>query len=272
MIGGLFGFVGLGNVSGSQKTTPLEDLFVLIPLLSTSDFSLLDKIEDCETPVECDFEMSEAAVGVAVCKTGRLMTGLEGTRGRVEDLDMEGFFSSVGEEPDKGRVLVLDSKGMVVAVVNVDGVVNVGLGGGVVTDVEVVGLLAFPASLTSGLTLIASSFLGLSEAGLGGGGGAFLETVFVGEFSFLTVEAELPGPTTAFSTTASCLFLVFSLTLVVALILFKGGAALKAADLPTAFSKSAAFVRRLLSLWLVEAALEAAVVKAVLARPANEEL
>ena len=52
-------------------------------------------------------------MGVAVCKTGLPMTSFEGTKGNVEDLGKEGFFSSEGEVPPQGRVLVFDNKGMV---------------------------------------------------------------------------------------------------------------------------------------------------------------
>jgi len=67
MIGGLLGLVGLGSVKGSQKTTPLEALLGLMTasLASEASFSLVAKIELCDTPVEWDFEMSEAAEGVA---------------------------------------------------------------------------------------------------------------------------------------------------------------------------------------------------------------
>ena len=41
------------------------------------------------------------------------MTSFEGTKGNVEDLGKEGFFSSEGEVPPQGRVLVFDNKGMV---------------------------------------------------------------------------------------------------------------------------------------------------------------
>ena len=71
MIGGLLGLVGLGSVKGSQKTTPREALLGL-PLITASlaseaatSFSLVAKIELCETPVEWDFEINEAAEGVA---------------------------------------------------------------------------------------------------------------------------------------------------------------------------------------------------------------
>jgi len=64
MIGGLLGFVGLGKVNGSQKTTPLEALLtslgmstsslvlseLLLPLLLLLAPPLM--IELCDTPVE----------------------------------------------------------------------------------------------------------------------------------------------------------------------------------------------------------------------------
>ena len=165
-MGGLFGLVGLGSVNGSQNTTPLEALEALESLesvLCTSAFSLVAKIELCETPVECDFEMSEAAEGVAFCSTGRPMTGLEGTRGSVEDLGNEaeaGLLSSVDEF--HGRVEVFDNKGMVADV-------GGNLVGNVTVEVVSVASIFLPST---------SSFnLGLG----GGGGGAFF--FLVGEFS-----------------------------------------------------------------------------------------
>lgn len=187
-MGGLFGFVGLGRVNGSQKTTPLEAL--LLRAGSTSGFSLVDKMELCETPVEWDLEIRLAAVGVAVCKTGRLMTGLEGTKGNVEDLGKFGFLSgSEGEvEPPHGKVLVLDSNGIVT---------------------EVVGLVAV---ITSEVVVLGSSFLiRRRAAGLGGGGGAaFL--AFVGDVVLMSTVAaadslldfsDLFEETTAFSSTSA---------------------------------------------------------------------
>lgn len=63
--------------------------------------------------------MSEVASGVAICKTGLPMTGLEGTIGKVDDLARSPAaafldpFSALLLLP-KGRVLVLDSNGIVV--------------------------------------------------------------------------------------------------------------------------------------------------------------
>lgn len=75
--------------------------------------------------MECDFEINEAAEGVAVWKMGLPMTGLVGTRGKVDDFDiMEVGFFSLPEVVLLGRVLVLESKGIVVAVV----VVGLGVG------------------------------------------------------------------------------------------------------------------------------------------------
>ena len=63
MIGGLLGFVGLGKVNGSQKTTPLEALLTSLGM-STSSLVLSEllpllvlvapplMIELCDTPVE----------------------------------------------------------------------------------------------------------------------------------------------------------------------------------------------------------------------------
>ena len=119
--------VGLGKVKGSQKTTPLEvRLASLVSLLASGQPSapamlILSPlmIELCDTPVECDLEINEASSGVAVCNTGLLITGLEGTIGKVEDLDMPKPFLGPEAEAEldvgDGKVLVLDSKGIVVA-------------------------------------------------------------------------------------------------------------------------------------------------------------
>ena len=117
--------VGLGKVKGSQKTTPLEvRLASLVSLLASGPSApamILSPlmIELCDTPVECDLEINEAASGVAVCNTGLLITGLEGTIGKVEDLDMPKPFLGPEAEAEldvgDGKVLVLDSKGIVVA-------------------------------------------------------------------------------------------------------------------------------------------------------------
>ena len=83
MIGGLFGLVGLGNVIGSQKTTPLDDRSRF------SGFSALDKMELCDTPVEGAFDMRAEAEGVAVWRTGLLISGrFEVVGSSVEDLDI----------------------------------------------------------------------------------------------------------------------------------------------------------------------------------------
>ena len=188
------GLVGLGRVKGSQKTTPLDDLLALgnaqgWPSTLSFDNSF-ERIELWDTPVECDLEMRADAVGVAVCKTGLPMTSFEGTKGNVEDFGREGFgFSSDGEVPPHGRVLVFDNKGMVCEVVGIDGVTD--------GNVDVVGLLLLTFSsqplleptkvvaagvaallvlpCTSAVAL--SSFLAVfnfSGLGLGGGGGPFL--------------------------------------------------------------------------------------------------
>ena len=193
------GLVGLGRVKGSQKTTPLWPLTLgnAQGWPSTLSFdNSFERIELCDTPVECDLEMRADAVGVAVCKTGLPMTSFEGTKGNVEDFGREGFgFSSDGEVPPHGRVLVFDNKGIVCEVVGIDGVtdgnsVDVGEGlllltfssqplleptkvsafAGVAAAVLV---LAFCTSAVLGL----SSFLAIfnfSGLGLGGGGGPFL--------------------------------------------------------------------------------------------------
>ena len=77
--------------------------------------------------MECDFDIKEAASGVAVCSTGLLMTGLEGTKGRVEDLEMPMDFLRLDEASPMGNVLVFDNNGIVVVV---------GEGVAAVTDVE----------------------------------------------------------------------------------------------------------------------------------------
>ena len=195
MIGGLLGLVGLGRVKGSQKTTPLDDLLALgnaqgWPSTLSFDNSF-ERIELWDTPVECDLEMRADAVGVAVCKTGLPMTSFEGTKGNVEDFGREGFgFSSDGEVPPHGRVLVFDNKGIVCEVVGIDGVTD--------GNVDVVGLLLLTFSsqplleptkvwaagvAAAVLALVCTSAVGLSSflaifnfsgLGLGGGGGPFL--------------------------------------------------------------------------------------------------
>ena len=189
------GLVGLGRVKGSQKTTPLDDLLALgnaqgWPSTLSFDNSF-ERIELWDTPVECDLEMRADAVGVAVCKTGLPMTSFEGTKGNVEDFGREGFgFSSDGEVPPHGRVLVFDNKGIVCDVVGIDGVTD--------GNVDVVGLLLLTFSsqplleptkvwaagvAAAVLALVCTSAVGLSSflaifnfsgLGLGGGGGPFL--------------------------------------------------------------------------------------------------
>lgn len=128
-------------------------------------------------------------MGVAVCKTGLPMTSFEGTKGNVEDFGREGFcFSSDGEVPPHGRVLVFDNKGMVCDVVGIDGVTD--------GNVDVVGLLLLtfssqpllePTKVVAAVAallalpctsaVVLSSFLAVfnfSGLGLGGGGGPFL--------------------------------------------------------------------------------------------------
>jgi len=187
------GLVGLGRVKGSQKTTPLDDLLALGNAQGPSTLSFdnsFERIELWDTPVECDLEMRADAVGVAVCKTGLPMTSFEGTKGNVEDFGREGFgFSSDGELPPHGRVLVFDNKGMVCDVVGIDGVTD--------GNVDVVGLLLLTfssqplleptkvvaAALAAVLALPCTSAVDLSSflaifnfsgLGLGGGGGPFL--------------------------------------------------------------------------------------------------
>lgn len=166
------GFVGLGRVSGSQKTTPLDDLLGLARAVVPPSTSLpTASMELCDTPVECDLEMRAEAVGVAVCKTGRPMTSFEGTKGNVEDLGRDGgFFSSEGDVPPQGRVLVFDNKGIVCDVVG-GNVVVIGGGNDVGVAVEV-GLLllltfsCFPAEPSIGLGVspanLSSFLVGLS--------------------------------------------------------------------------------------------------------------
>lgn len=146
--------VGLGRVKGSQKTTPLE------PRLAS--FSAFAKIEVWDTPVECDFEISEAAEGVAVCNTGLLMTGREGTLGNVDDFGNDKGLAafSLEEAAMGGSVLVLDKNGIVT---------EEELGGG-----DSTGIVAASFFLTS------SSLV--SEVGFAGSGGGVF---FVATFSFL---------------------------------------------------------------------------------------
>ena len=203
------GLVGLGRVKGSQKTTPLDDLLALgnaqgWPSTLSFDNSF-ERIELCDTPVECDLEMRADAVGVAVCNTGLPMTSFEGTKGNVEDFGREGFgFSSDGEVPPHGRVLVFDNKGIVCEVVGIDGVTDgnsVDVGEGLLlltfssqpllepTKVWAAGVAAAVLVLafcTSDAVLGLSSFLAIfnfSGLGLGGGGGPFL--ALTGDTSFL---------------------------------------------------------------------------------------
>lgn len=88
MIGGWFGFVGLGRVRGSQKTTPREDR----SFFSEAGFSGFKSMELCDTPVHGALEIREAAAGVVVCRMGREICGLLVTAelvlagGRVDDL------------------------------------------------------------------------------------------------------------------------------------------------------------------------------------------
>ena len=86
--------------------------------------------------MECDFDIKEAASGVAVCSTGLLMTGLEGTKGRVEDLEMPMAFLRLDEASPMGNVLVFDNNGIVVVVAG-DGVAAVTEVEGVVVPVVV---------------------------------------------------------------------------------------------------------------------------------------
>ncbi len=62
MIGGVLGLVGLGNVIGSQKTTPRDDR----SRVRRSALLFPARMELWETPVEGAFEIKEAAEEVAV--------------------------------------------------------------------------------------------------------------------------------------------------------------------------------------------------------------
>ena len=116
-MGGLLGLVGLGRVMGSQKTTPLEDLSFF------SGFSDLAKMELCDIPVLGAREISDAAEGVAVWKTGFPMTGLEGPaaaaaallasgfRGRVDDLGIWVVLAAAAARLE-GKVLVFVVEGL----------------------------------------------------------------------------------------------------------------------------------------------------------------
>ena len=134
-------------------------------------------MELCDTPVECDLEIRADAVGVAVCKTGLPMTSFEGTKGNVEDLGKEGgFFSSEGEVPPQGRVLVFDNKGMVCdvggggrvassgdAVVDVVTEVELAVEVLVVDTVEAVEVVTTLAPPLGGSCNLSSFFVGLSD-------------------------------------------------------------------------------------------------------------
>jgi len=206
------GLVGLGRVKGSQKTTPLDDLLALGNAQGPSTLSFdnsFERIELWDTPVECDLEMRADAVGVAVCKTGLPMTSFEGTKGNVEDFGREGFgFSSDGEVPPHGRVLVFDNKGMVCDVVGIDGVTD--------GNVDVVGLLLLTfssqplleptkvvaAALAAVLALPCTSAVDLSSflaifnfsgLGLGGGGGPFLALTGDTSLAFASTLVSVSG-------------------------------------------------------------------------------
>ena len=78
------GLVGLGRVIGSQKTArrPFSRGGLKgsgsanpVPPAPLPPSPLLDKIEDWETPVEGARAIREAALGVAVCRMGRLISG-----------------------------------------------------------------------------------------------------------------------------------------------------------------------------------------------------
>jgi hypothetical protein len=126
-------------------------------------------IELCDTPVECDLEINEAASGVVICNTGLLITGLEGTMGKVEDLDIMPKPFLLGpdeaelEEVGDGKVLVLDSKGIVKDVDVIEYVVVVTGDNALVVVVVAVllvglGVLTFLLLLPSGASAAASVF------------------------------------------------------------------------------------------------------------------
>ena len=113
----MLGLVGLGKVIGSQKTTPREDRSFF------SGFSALARIELCEIPVLGALEISDAADGVAVWKTGFPMTGLDetlpvgggtspGFRGRVEDFDMWDAPAAAARLDGNVLVLVIEVLGL----------------------------------------------------------------------------------------------------------------------------------------------------------------
>lgn len=116
-------------------------------------------------------------MGVAVCKTGLPMTSFEGTKGNVEDLGKEGFFSSEGDVPPQGRVLVFDNKGMVcdvggggrvggsgdAGVVDVVTAVEVAVEVFVVDTVEIVEVVTTLAPPLGGSCNLSSFFVGLSD-------------------------------------------------------------------------------------------------------------
>ena len=85
MMGGMLGLVGLGRVRLSLNMALLPRSLGGLQG-SGSAFSLLERIEDCDTPVDGALAIRLAAFGVAVCKIGLLIVGLRGTVGFDEAL------------------------------------------------------------------------------------------------------------------------------------------------------------------------------------------
>ena len=92
-MGGMLGLVGLGRVRLSLNMALLPRSRAGLETL-TSAFSLLDKMEDWDTPVDGALAMRLAALGVAVCRIGLLIVGLrgivglDGLRGSSDEGDM----------------------------------------------------------------------------------------------------------------------------------------------------------------------------------------
>lgn len=93
--------MGLGRVSWSLNTTPRELLSLLSGLSGR-----VERIEVWEIPVEGARSISAEADGVAVCRTGRLISGLlPPSTGSVDDFDILDMFPAA-EASEVGNVLV----------------------------------------------------------------------------------------------------------------------------------------------------------------------
>ena len=104
MMGGMLGLVGLGRVRLSLNMALLPRSRAGLET-STSAFSLLDKMEDWDTPVDGALAMRLAALGVAVCRIGLLIVGLRGIVG------LDGLSGSLSDE---GDMVAADDEGEVI--------------------------------------------------------------------------------------------------------------------------------------------------------------